>query len=67
MCHCFRLKHPAVLELHSYFEDSNYVYLVLEMCDAGEMYRYMKEAGEHFSETQGKSHLSLAVAKLHGG
>uniref|UniRef100_A0A673KCF0 non-specific serine/threonine protein kinase n=1 Tax=Sinocyclocheilus rhinocerous TaxID=307959 RepID=A0A673KCF0_9TELE len=26
-----RLKHPSVLELYNYFEDSNYVYLVLEM------------------------------------
>uniref|UniRef100_A0A672QMX9 non-specific serine/threonine protein kinase n=1 Tax=Sinocyclocheilus grahami TaxID=75366 RepID=A0A672QMX9_SINGR len=26
-----RLKHPSVLELYNYFEDSNYVYLVLEI------------------------------------
>uniref|UniRef100_A0A3B5LIB6 non-specific serine/threonine protein kinase n=1 Tax=Xiphophorus couchianus TaxID=32473 RepID=A0A3B5LIB6_9TELE len=34
--HC-RLKHPSILELYNYFEDSNYVYLVLEMCHNGEM------------------------------
>uniref|UniRef100_A0A3Q3WKZ2 non-specific serine/threonine protein kinase n=1 Tax=Mola mola TaxID=94237 RepID=A0A3Q3WKZ2_MOLML len=26
-----RLKHPSILELYNYFEDSNYVYLVLEI------------------------------------
>ncbi|XP_076277413.1 polo like kinase SAK [Lasioglossum baleicum] len=40
-----RLKHPAVLELYTYFEDSNYVYLVLELCHNGELQRYLKTQG----------------------
>ena len=49
-----RLKHPAILELYSFFEDSNYVYLVLEMCHEGELYRYLKEHSQPFSEKQGR-------------
>ena len=52
-----RLKHPAILELYSFFEDSNYVYLVLEMCHKGELYRYLKEHSQPFSEKQGRVQL----------
>uniref|UniRef100_A0A8C7CIE5 Serine/threonine-protein kinase PLK4 n=1 Tax=Oncorhynchus kisutch TaxID=8019 RepID=A0A8C7CIE5_ONCKI len=45
-----RLKHPSILELYNYFEDSNYVYLVLEMCHNGEMSRYLKDRKIPFSE-----------------
>lgn len=37
-----RLKHPAILELYTFFEDANYVYLVLELCHNGELQRYFK-------------------------
>ncbi|XP_056010462.1 serine/threonine-protein kinase PLK4-like isoform X2 [Ostrea edulis] len=37
-----RLKHPSILELYNYFEDNNYVYLVLEICLNGELNRYLK-------------------------
>ncbi|OXU23422.1 hypothetical protein TSAR_006105 [Trichomalopsis sarcophagae] len=40
-----RLKHPTILELYTFFEDSNYVYLVLELCHNGELQRYLKEHG----------------------
>ena len=50
-----------MLELFSFFEDSNYVYLVLEMCHIGEMYRYMKETGQPFSEDQGDSYMFESV------
>uniref|UniRef100_A0A3Q2YSF5 Serine/threonine-protein kinase PLK4 n=1 Tax=Hippocampus comes TaxID=109280 RepID=A0A3Q2YSF5_HIPCM len=49
--HC-RLKHPSILELYNYFEDNNYVYLVLEMCHNGEMGRYLKEHKVPFSEDE---------------
>ncbi|XP_017267324.1 serine/threonine-protein kinase PLK4 [Kryptolebias marmoratus] len=51
--HC-RLKHPSILELYNYFEDSNYVYLVLEMCHNGEMSRYLKERKVPFSEDEAR-------------
>ena len=48
-----RLKHPAVLELHSFCEDSNFVYMVLELCSNGELLRYIEERAEPLSESQG--------------
>ncbi|XP_053113992.1 serine/threonine-protein kinase PLK4 isoform X2 [Hemicordylus capensis] len=49
--HC-QLKHPSILELYNYFEDSNYVYLILEMCHNGEMSRYLKNRKNPFTEEQ---------------
>lgn len=45
------------LKLYNYFEDSNYVYLVLEMCHNGEMSRYLKERKMPFSEDEGQAEL----------
>lgn len=38
-----RMKHPSILELYTYFEDQNYVYLVLELCHLGELHGYLKK------------------------
>ncbi|EEZ98528.1 Serine/threonine-protein kinase PLK4-like Protein [Tribolium castaneum] len=38
----YRLKHPSILELYTFFEDANYVYLVLELCHNGELRQYIK-------------------------
>ncbi|XP_012590289.1 PREDICTED: serine/threonine-protein kinase PLK4, partial [Condylura cristata] len=54
--HC-QLKHPSILELYNYFEDSNYVYLVLEMCHNGEMNRYLKSRMKPFSEDEARHFL----------
>lgn len=53
-----RLKHPAVLELYNYFEDANYVYLVVEMCHNGELNRYLKNTQTRLRENDGRG-LSL--------
>ncbi|XP_041827513.1 serine/threonine-protein kinase PLK4 isoform X2 [Melanotaenia boesemani] len=58
--HC-RLKHPSILELYNYFEDSNYVYLVLEMCHNGEMSRYLKERKMAFSEDEARHFMHQIV------
>jgi polo-like kinase 4 len=39
----FQLKHPSILELFDYFEDESFVYLVMELCENGELYRYMQQ------------------------
>ncbi|XP_060634934.2 serine/threonine-protein kinase PLK4 [Anolis sagrei] len=49
--HC-QLKHPSILELYNYFEDSNYVYLILEMCHNGELSRYLKNRKKPFAEEE---------------
>ena len=38
-----KLKHSSVVELLSYFESDNHVYLVLELCHNGELFTYLKQ------------------------
>ncbi|KAI3659895.1 hypothetical protein MP638_003395 [Amoeboaphelidium occidentale] len=38
-----QLQHPSILELHGFFEDDNYVYLVTELCEGGELYRFLQQ------------------------
>ncbi|XP_048851922.1 serine/threonine-protein kinase PLK4 [Brienomyrus brachyistius] len=56
-----RLKHPSILELYNYFEDSNYVYLVLEMCHNGEMSRYLKDRQNPFTEDEARHFMQQIV------
>lgn len=37
-----QIKHPSILELFDYFEDESFVYLVMEICRNGELYRYLQ-------------------------
>ncbi|KAL2099347.1 hypothetical protein ACEWY4_005827 [Coilia grayii] len=59
-----RLKHPSILELYNYFEDSNYVYLVLEMCHNGEMSRYLKDRDQPFTEDEARHFMHQIVRGL---
>ncbi|XP_071087123.1 serine/threonine-protein kinase PLK4-like isoform X1 [Haliotis cracherodii] len=56
-----RLKHPAVLELYNYFEDSNYVYLVLEICHNGELQRYLKTNCKVLTEDEARHFMKQIV------
>ncbi|XP_062326332.1 serine/threonine-protein kinase PLK4 [Osmerus eperlanus] len=56
-----RLKHPSILELYNYFEDTNYVYLVLEMCHNGEMSRFLKDRTVPFSEDEARHFMHQIV------
>ncbi|XP_012940438.1 serine/threonine-protein kinase PLK4 isoform X2 [Aplysia californica] len=49
-----RLKHPSVLELYNFFEDANYVYLVIEICHNGELQRYLRSRAEPLSEEEAR-------------
>ncbi|KAI4459154.1 serine/threonine-protein kinase plk [Holotrichia oblita] len=46
----YRLKHPSILELYTFFEDQNYVYLVLELCHNGELQQYLRKHTEYASD-----------------
>uniref|UniRef100_A0A8C2T8M4 Serine/threonine-protein kinase PLK4 n=1 Tax=Coturnix japonica TaxID=93934 RepID=A0A8C2T8M4_COTJA len=61
--HC-QLKHPSILELYNYFEDSNYVYLILEMCHNGEMSRYLKNRKKPFSEDEARHFLHQIITGM---
>ena len=43
------LDHPNVLKLFEFFEDNRYIYLVMELCEGGELFDKIIEKG-HFSE-----------------
>lgn len=59
-----RLKHPSVLQLYTFFQDANYVYLVLELAHNGELHRYMNHIARPFTETESASILKQVVAGL---
>ncbi|XP_061441060.1 serine/threonine-protein kinase PLK4 isoform X1 [Rhineura floridana] len=61
--HC-QLKHPSILELYNYFEDSNYVYLILEMCHKGEMSRYLKNRKNRFSEEEVRNFMHQIITGM---
>ncbi|VDD82212.1 unnamed protein product [Mesocestoides corti] len=58
-----RLKHPAILELYTCFEDANYVYLVLEVCDNGELQAYIRQNGP-VSEDMARHYMKQIISGL---
>ncbi|CAK8697491.1 unnamed protein product [Clavelina lepadiformis] len=56
-----QLKHPSVLELFHCFEDSDHVYLVVELCLKGELNRFLKTQGNVLSENQVREFLTQIV------
>uniref|UniRef100_A0A7N5P8U9 Serine/threonine-protein kinase PLK4 n=1 Tax=Ailuropoda melanoleuca TaxID=9646 RepID=A0A7N5P8U9_AILME len=54
----------AIKMLYNYFEDSNYVYLVLEMCHNGEMNRYLKNRMKPFSENEARHFMHQIVTGM---
>ncbi|TPX51472.1 hypothetical protein SeLEV6574_g00253 [Synchytrium endobioticum] len=60
----WQLHHPAVLELYNYFEDSQYVYLVMEQCKQGELYRYIQKRKQPLSEMEARTVLSQITRGL---
>lgn len=51
--------------MYSYFEDSNFVYLVLELCHNGELQRFMKNSQHGLPEADG-TNLNLIHLKAKG-
>lgn len=45
------LDHPNVIQIYDVFEDDFYVYIVMELCNGGELFDKLKEA-KKFSEGQ---------------
>lgn len=48
-----KLNHPSVLRLYTFFEDSDYVYLVLELCLRGELQKLLRSLGRVLTEDEG--------------
>lgn len=59
-----QLKHPSILELYTFFEDVNYVYLVLELAEKGELHRYLRDHKKVVSEVEAATILKQVVDGL---
>lgn len=62
------LKFQGIVQLRCHFEDSEYVYMILELCEGGNLYRYLKTSGplnEAGASTVIKQ-LLLALEYMHG-
>lgn len=59
-----RLKHPSILELYTFFEDTNYVYLVLELAQNGALHRYLMDKQKTLNEFEAANILSQVVNGL---
>ncbi|KAG1696979.1 Protein furry -like [Nymphon striatum] len=49
-----KLKHPSILELYTYFEDSEYIYLVLEMCSRGNCKQHVERLKRNLLESEAR-------------
>lgn len=59
-----RLKHPSILELYTFFEDADFVYLVLELAHNGELQRFLRENNKIMSEPEASIVLRQVVSGL---
>jgi len=62
------LDHPNIVKYHETYESSNYLYLVMEFCHGGELFRRLTENREEFTEQKAArvmQSLFLAVNHLH--
>ena len=50
----WQLDHPSILRLLTFFEDDVYVYLVMELCSNGELFRYVQARGSPLTEAEGR-------------
>ncbi len=63
----WQLRHPSILKLYNYFEDEKNVYLVMELCSKGELYRYVQKRtaqGQSLSEPETRSVVRQLVQGL---
>lgn len=59
-----RLKHPSILELYTFFEDTNHVYLILELAHNGTLHRFLAERQKTLNEYESANIVSQVVNGL---
>ena len=61
------LSHPSIVSLHSIYEDTNCIYLIMELCASGELYEEVKRRGRFGDRIVGRivCQLMAALEYLH--
>jgi len=57
------LRHPNILRLYGYFYDENRVYLILEYCKNGELYKVLQKEGR-FAEAKASQYIAMLAGAL---
>lgn len=61
-----RLRHPNILQFHTWFHDDRRIYLILEYASQGELYNHLKKAkNERFSEPLSAKYVYQVANALH--
>ncbi len=60
----WQLHHPSILELYNYFEDSHFVYLVMEYCSKGELFQFLQKKSSPLSEPEARGALLPIIKGL---
>ncbi|KAI9139347.1 kinase-like domain-containing protein [Paraphysoderma sedebokerense] len=59
-----QLSHPSILSLFTFFEDSDNVYLVMELCENGELYTYLQNREKPLNEAEARFVLIQVIKGL---
>jgi len=57
------LDHPNIIKLFETFEDSKFVYLVMELCEGGELFDKIIEKGS-FTESQARNYFRQMISAV---
>ena len=57
------LDHPNVIKLFEFFEDDRYVYLVMELCEGGELFDKIVAKGK-FTESMARYYFKQLMSAL---
>ncbi|KAI8921586.1 kinase-like domain-containing protein [Entophlyctis helioformis] len=60
----WQLHHPSILQLYNYFEDNTNVYLVMELCKNGELFKYIQRRSRPLSEPETRGVMQQLVHGL---
>jgi len=58
------LDHACILPLYQFFEDDKHVYMIMELCEQGELFRFIQKRQQPLSEAEARTVLTQVVSGL---